>query len=259
MSRATPRYRQLKERIIARISSGELASRDRVPSENELVESFNVSRMTANRALRELHDEGYVERIAGVGTFVADLRATSHVLEVRNIADEIGYRGHRHTSSEVRKSRQRARGEIAKALQVEPGSDVFHVLITHLENDVPVQLEDRYVIQDFDPGFLDHDFAVTTPSACLSAIAPLQEAEQVVRAAMPNAAVRRHLAMDDGEPCLVVTRRTWAHGRAVSLARLHHPGSRFELTGHYTPPGTPRSEARDKHGIGRHPLSERAQ
>jgi GntR family histidine utilization transcriptional repressor len=242
----------LKERIVARIASGELAPRDRVPSENELVESFSVSRMTANRALRELHDEGYVERIAGVGTFVADLRAASHVLEVRNIADEIAVRGHRHAATEIRKSRQHARGEIAKVLQVEPGSDVYHVLIVHSENDVPVQLEDRHVVAELAPGFLDHDFSVSTPSACLSAIAPLQEAEQVVRAAMPNAAVRGYLAMDEAEPCLVVVRRTWAHGRVVSFARLHHPGSRFELTGHYTPPGTPRSQPSESRSIGQH-------
>jgi len=252
MSKATPRYRQLKERIIARISSGDLAPRDRVPSENELAETFGVSRMTANRALRELHDEGYVERIAGVGTFVADLRAASHVLEVRNIADEIARRGHRHRAVELRKSRQRARGEIARALQLEPGSAVFHVLITHFENDMPVQLEDRYVTASFAPDFLTQDFARTTPSASLSAIAPLREAEQVVRAAMPNAAVRKQLAMGDDEPCLVVLRRTWAHGMPVSFARLHHPGGRFELTGHYTPPGTPRSRPNTAHGIGRH-------
>ncbi len=244
-ARSLPRYRQLKNDIIANIANGELVPRDRVPSENELAESFNVSRMTANRALRELHDEGYVERIAGVGTFVADMRAASHVLEVRNIADEIANRGHRHAAREIRRSRQHARGEIARALQMPEGSDVFHVLLTHTENDIPMQLEDRYVVADFAPGFLEQDFKLITPGAYLTAIAPLQEAEQVVRAALPNAAVRKYLDMEAGEPCLVVTRRTWAHGRAVSFARLHHPGSRFELTGHYTPPGTPRSVGQD--------------
>ena len=92
-----PRYQQLKDLIITRISSGELGPNDRVPSENELVESMSVSRMTANRALRELTDEGYVERIAGRGTFVSDFRSHSHVLEVHNIADEIALRGHRHS------------------------------------------------------------------------------------------------------------------------------------------------------------------
>ena len=238
---AKPRYQQLKDLIIGRISRGELRPSDRVPSENELVEAMSVSRMTANRALRELTDEGYVRRIAGRGTFVADLRAGSHVLEVHNIADEIARRGRTHSADVIRQSLQHARGEVARALHVEQGSDVFHLLLVHRENGVPVQLEDRHVVAGFAPDCLEQDFAATTPSAYLTAIAPLQEAEQVVRAAMPNAAVRRFLQMHADEPSLVVLRRTWARGVPVTFARLHHPGSRYELTGHYTPPGTPRS------------------
>jgi len=238
---ARPRYQQLKDLIIERISNGQLRPSDRVPSENELVESMSVSRMTANRALRELTDEGYVRRVAGRGTFVADFRAGSHVLEVQNIADEIKARGHQHSCEVVRQSRQRARGEVARALHVGQGVEVFHLLLVHLENGCPVQLEDRHVVAEFAPGCLDQDFRRQTPSAYLTAISPLQEAEQVVRAANPNAAVRRYLQMRDGEPCLVVLRRTWSHGRPVTFARLHHPGSRFELTGHYTPPGTPKA------------------
>jgi GntR family histidine utilization transcriptional repressor len=236
-----PRYQQLKDLIIGRISNGELRPQDRVPSENELVESMNVSRMTANRALRELTDEGYVDRIAGRGTFVSDFRSRSHVLEVQNIADEIVRRGHTHSCAVLRQSRQHARGEIASALNVEQGSDVFHLLLVHSENGSPVQVEDRYVVADFAPECMQQDFQTVTPSAYLTAISPLQEAEQVVRATLPNAAVRQHLQMDDDEPSLVVIRRTWSHGRPVTFARLHHPGSRYELTGHYTPPGTPKS------------------
>ena len=95
---AKPRYRQLKELIIERISSGELKPGDRVPSEMDLVDSTGVSRMTANRALRELTNEGYLKRVAGVGTFVADITAASHVLEVRDIAAEIQRRGHHHSA-----------------------------------------------------------------------------------------------------------------------------------------------------------------
>jgi len=238
---AKPRYQQLKDLIIGRISNGELRPQDRVPSENELVESMNVSRMTANRALRELTDEGYVDRIAGRGTFVSDFRARSHVLEVQNIADEIVRRGHTHSCEVLRQSRQHARGEIARALNVEQGSDVFHLLLVHSENGSPVQVEDRYVVADFAPECMQQNFQTVTPSAYLTAISPLQEAEQVVRATLPNAAVRQHLQMDDNEPSLVVIRRTWSHGRPVTFARLHHPGSRYELTGHYAPPGTPKS------------------
>ena len=228
---AKPRYQQLKDLIIHRIARGELRPHDRVPSEHELVDAMSVSRMTANRALRELNDEGYVERIAGRGTFVADYRSQSHLLEVQNIADEIAGRGHRHASTVVRKSRQHARGDVAKALQVEQGTNVFHLLLVHYENGAPIQVEDRHVLASFAPDCLTQDFAHVTPSAYLTTIAPLQEADHVVRAVMPNAAVRQHLQMADGEPALVVIRRTWADGRPVTFTRLHHPGSRYELTG----------------------------
>jgi GntR family histidine utilization transcriptional repressor len=239
--RSKPRYRQLKEMIIDRIMSGELQPRDRVPSENELADAMNVSRMTANRALRELTDEGYVDRIAGRGTFVADFKAASHVLEVRNIADEVERRGHTYSASVHKQELGTAEGEIPDALQTEPGGAVFHVMVVHQENGIPIQLEDRYVLGEFAPDCLEQDFTRTTPSAWLSGIAPLAEAEHIVRATMPGETIRECLNMNTEEPCLLVIRRTWAGGRPVSFGRLYHPGSRFELTGHYAPPGRQKS------------------
>lgn len=237
MSAAKPRYQQVKDLIIEQISSGDLRVSDRVPSENELVESTGVSRMTANRALRELTDEGYVERIAGSGTFVADLKATSHLLEVRNIAEEVALRGHHHSSRVLAKGRIAADEATAAALEIDSQAAVFHVMLVHCEDGLPIQLEDRYVVTGFAPAFLEQDFTSVTPSAYLSDVAPLQEAEHVVRAELPAPDIRKHLAMAAKEACLVVVRRTWGRGRPVTFGRLYHPGSRFELTGHYTPPG----------------------
>jgi GntR family histidine utilization transcriptional repressor len=248
---AIPRYRQLKELIIERISTGDLQPQDRVPSENELVDSTGVSRMTANRALRELNDEGYVERVAGVGTFVADFKAVSHVLEVRNIADEIARRGHEHSSNVLISIESPADHTATNALKTDAGTALLHVRIVHLENGVPIQLEDRYVLPEFAPEFLKQDFNTVTPSAYLSSVSPLQEAEHVVRAVMPGAETKTSLEMSDDEPCLVVSRRTWAHGRPVSFARLYHPGSRFELSGHYVPPGTEAFAGRPSSGVGK--------
>ena len=241
-----PRYQKVKDLIIDRIESGDLQPRDRVPSENELVASAGVSRMTANRALRELTSEGYVERRAGSGTYVADLKATSHLVEVRNIAAEVEHRGHTHSARVLRLERTEAGHGVAEPLDINYGDELFHVLVVHYEDGLPIQVEDRYIVTDFAPGFLDQDFETTTPSAYLSDISPLTEAEHIVRAEQPNAMVREHLAMSDGEPCLVVARRTWGRGRPVTFARLHHPGSRFELTGHYTPSRShARTEPRD--------------
>jgi GntR family histidine utilization transcriptional repressor len=132
---ALPRYQQLKQQISGQISRGELKPRDRVPSENDLVGSAGVSRMTANRALRELNDEGYVERVAGVGTFVADLQSASHVLEVKNIADEIASRGHRHSASVVTQERQSATAKMADSQDIRCGDPVCRLLLLHSENE----------------------------------------------------------------------------------------------------------------------------
>ena len=126
----------------------------------------------------------------------------------------------------------------AEALRIDEGAEVFHLVLIHQENAIPIQVEHRFVLIEFAPDCLEQDFTTVTPSAFLSAISPLQEAEHVVRAVTPDDEIRNSLEMDDREPCLVVSRRTWAHGRPVSFARLYHPGSRYELSGHYVPPGT---------------------
>lgn len=91
-----PIYQRVKQAIISQIRAGEWKARQRVPSESELVSELGVSRMTINRALRELTAEGYLLRMQGVGTFVAEMKGYTAMLEVHNIADEIAQRGHQH-------------------------------------------------------------------------------------------------------------------------------------------------------------------
>lgn len=70
MSKRLPMYRIIKNFILEQIRSGELKPDDRVPSEKELMNTFNVSRITVRRALDELAAEGYIYRLQGVGAFV---------------------------------------------------------------------------------------------------------------------------------------------------------------------------------------------
>ncbi|MDH4021841.1 MAG: histidine utilization repressor [Gammaproteobacteria bacterium] len=227
---AMPRYQQLKAYIVGSIQAGELGPGDRAPSELELVRRFGVSRMTANRALCELASDGVVVRQAGVGTFVADAQSRSHALDVRNIADEIRERGHAHRARVVLLEKAVASRDTAARLRLRPGGALFHSLIIHFENDLPVQAEDRYVSAHAAPDYLRQDFSRITPNEYLSRAAPLQTVEHVIRAEVPAQRIRSLLKMPAHEPCLVIHRRTWSGGRPVSIAALHHPGARYELT-----------------------------
>ncbi|MGA2780002.1 MAG: histidine utilization repressor [Steroidobacteraceae bacterium] len=232
---SVPLYMQVKRHILDNIGSGKWAASTRVPSESEIVKSFGISRMTANRALRELRDEGVLVRVAGVGSFVADHQARTHPLEIRGIADEIRRRGHRHRAEVIVVERVRAERALADDFQVEPQTELFFSSIVHFENDLPVQLEDRYVSPLLAPDYLGVDFARTTAHDYLIQVAPLQEAEHVLRAVMPDERTRKLLDMQRNEPCLLVNRRTWTFSKVASVAKLHYPGSRYEMSGRFRP------------------------
>ncbi|MBY3397264.1 histidine utilization repressor [Rhizobium laguerreae] len=226
---STPLYAGVKQVILDRIHSGEWPPKYRVPSENELVVELGVSKMTANRALRELANEGELIRIQGVGSFVAERKGYSALFEVRNIAEEIAERDHVHEAAVVVLAQETASPEVADALELPIGAAVFHSLIVHSENGVPVQIEDRFVHPEAAPEYLAQDFSTLTPNAYLTAAAPLSGSEHVVEAAMPQAWECKLLTIMKTEPCLTIRRRTWSAKQVVSTARLVYPGHRYRL------------------------------
>lgn len=82
-------YRRAKEFVLDQLRAGVWKPGDLIYSENQLVQELGISRMTVNRALRELTEEGLLVRISGVGTFVAESKPQSNLLRITNIADEI--------------------------------------------------------------------------------------------------------------------------------------------------------------------------
>jgi len=229
LPQAAARYLQVKDFILERIAGGTLRAGERVPSENELTRTLSVSRMTANRALRELAADGVLVRVAGVGTFVAEQRVHAHPLEVRNIADEIRARGHEYRVKVLALDSVSASRELAERCGVKPGAQLDYSLLTHFEDAAPLQVEERYVNPQVAPGYLRNDFTRTTPHEFLIRVAPLQRAEHIVRALVPERRIRRLLRLEAGEACLLIMRRTFSHGRIASVADLYHPGSRYEL------------------------------
>jgi GntR family histidine utilization transcriptional repressor len=230
-----PLYRQVKDYIVAHIESGDLAPGHRLPSEHELVRILGVSRMTANRALRELMAEGALTRLPGVGTFVAPQRSEAEFLHIRNIADEIAGRGHRHRAEAHAVGAVAADAAIAAQLEIAEASDVFRSVIVHYEDERPMQLEERFVNPRYAPDYLSVDFAQTTPNAYLVRIAPISDVEQAIEAVLPDKGAQRLLRVPASEPCLRLFRRTWSQGRIVTAAWLTHPGSLYRMVARFSP------------------------
>ena len=238
---ATPTalYQQVKEFIARNIQSGAWQPGDRVPSEQELVSRFGVSRMTVNRALRELAEQGRVVRVAGVGTFVAEHKPQSTLLSVVNLQDEIRMRGHDYACDVMLVERAAASIEVAAALDLRTGESVFHSVCVHREDGVPVQLEDRYVNPRVAPDFINQDFAGVKPGEYLLRHVPYDQVEHVVDAVAATAEQAGMLEMPASQPCLLLTRRTLTAGTPVTFVRCLHPGNRYRLGSRFRADGNP--------------------
>jgi len=228
-------YARVKQHLKDRLAAGEWPAGVLMPSEAELVALFGVSRMTVNRALRELQADGMVDRVQGVGTFAAQLHRVSSTLTLRDLHEEIAERGHHH-SAQVHVQQQEAAGEaLAAQLGLVPGAPVFHTLIVHFENGVALQCEDRYVNPACAPHYLAQDFSRLTPTSYLFEATALWRAQYSIQAAQPTAQEARLLGIAPTDACLVVVRRTFSREAPITLARLVHPGSRYQLDGQFTP------------------------
>ncbi|MFP8965933.1 histidine utilization repressor [Pokkaliibacter sp. CJK22405] len=228
-----PAYLQVKRLILNQIQEGLWPEHYRIPSESELVRELGFSRMTINRALRELTADGYLVRMQGVGTFVAEAKGHSALFEVHNIADEITARRHQHRADILRMESVKATSEQAVALGIREGDTLFHSIIVHFENGTPIQIEDRYVNPAVAPDYLQQDFSQETPFVYLTRVAPLTEGEHVVEAVLAEAWEQELLQISANEPCLLIRRRTWSQKNVVTSARLLYPGSRHRLEGHF--------------------------
>ncbi|WP_369310730.1 histidine utilization repressor [Providencia rettgeri] len=229
-----PLYLQVKQSIIEKIHTAEWRANDRIPSESELVTQFQCSRMTANRALRELTAEGLLVRVQGVGTFVAEPKGQSALFEIHSIEAEILARHHKYSCRIIKLEEIQASVALASELNIPPETPVFHSIIIHMENDVPVQIEDRYVNALAAPDYLKQNFLSITPHDYLSQVAPLTQGEHIVEAVEADERSARLLQINTGASCLLITRRTWSQAFIVTSTKLLFPGHRYKLKGSFS-------------------------
>lgn len=228
-----PAYEQVKNFVKAQIHAGALRPGDAVPSEAALQQQFGLSRMTVNRAMTELANEGLLTRIRGSGTVVAQWHRISSTLAVRDIHEEVLERGHRHSSKVLRLEAIPADAAMGRTLGVRTGKPVFHSVLVHYEDGVPIQLEDRHVNPAAAPDYLQVDFQTTTPTQYLFACAPLSEARYTIEAALPTALEAKALGIPRSQACLVITRCTMSGAVVASQGRLVYPGMRYSLQGNF--------------------------
>lgn len=140
-----PLYYQVKEDIIEKIKNKELKVNEKTGSENELVKTYNVSLITIRKALAELVNEGYLYRIQGKGTYVAE-RKVNRVLNLMSFTEETREKGFK---PEIRILELKIVEDeaIAEKLNVHKEQPIIKIKRLRLADDVPVALQTSYISQ----------------------------------------------------------------------------------------------------------------
>lgn len=232
---ASPLYEQVKDYVLDNIGTGKWGRDHKLPSENELVASLGVSRMTVHRALRELTSLGHLLRVQGVGTFVAPPKPQSALIEINNIAAEIGQRAGRHAARVIVLEKLMPSPDLVVAFEFGRRRPVGHSIVVHYENEVPVQLEERFVNSALVPDYDKQDFEKTTTFDYLQQSTPLTEVEHVISAIAADEETAALLQLAAGAPCLLLNRRTWSGTAVATVNRLIYAGNRYSLGSRYAP------------------------
>ena len=231
---AQPLYKQIKDVINNRIRQGQWQPGQKIPSENSLVDSLKVSRMTVHRALRELTREGVLNRVHGLGTFISEAPQHASLIQLKDIAEEITARNQTHTAKILVHLKIKASADIAQKMELALDAQVYYLEMIHFQDDLPIQLEQRYVNPQLVPDFMNIDFSRQTSTHYLISLFRPDEMEHRVQSVLAEEKTAEILMIDRSQPCLKLSRRTWKDNQVVTFVTLLYPGHLYDLAARYS-------------------------
>lgn len=221
-------YRQVKSDILSKITSGHWGPGCLLPNEIELAAIYGCARATVNRAMRELADDGIIERRRKAGTRVRASPVRQARFDIPLVHREIEEKGAEYRYSLASRSVEDAPAWLRARLRLAEGTQALHLVCMHYADGAPYQHEDRWINLAALPQAEEADFAEEGPNEWLVATIPFSNAEISFSAALADAALADYLGSHAGDAIFVIERATWWEGRANTYVRLaHRPGHRM--------------------------------
>ena len=223
-------YLDIKAEIIGRIRRGIWPLDAIIPGEVELAAELGCARATVNRALRELADDGVVERRRKAGTRVVAGQSRSARIDIPVIRAQIEATGASYRYELRNREVIAAPDHITKHLSLKSGDEVLLLDCVHFSDNCPHQLEERWINLKAVPAAREESFQHIGPNEWLLREKPLTDAEHVMSATNATPEQARALAIEERDALFILERRTWLGGETITWVRLAHIGARFQLT-----------------------------
>lgn len=199
-----PVYYQLKNLILKKIGDGDFPAGSLIPSERELSESLDISRMTVRQALNQLVAEGVLYREKGRGTFVSRTK-----LEQRNImsfSETVISKGLVPSTKVLRFSKEQAGQDINDILGLKSGEKVYVIKRLRLASSVPVGIEEDYIPEKYCHDLERHDLTASLYKLFKEEYShSISYVDNVIESSRPTREERELLGSSNSTPVLRVT------------------------------------------------------
>jgi GntR family transcriptional regulator len=227
-----PLYVQVEDVLAQRISSGALPVGAQLPSEEELIREFKVSRTTIRTTIQNLVRQGLVEIRRGRGTFVAAPRMVQELTGLTGFVEDMRLLGRTPAARVISRGIVPADHIVAEKLTITAGTPVVQIRRVRLSDGVPLSFDETYLPEHIGRKVMTDDL-VTEPIFTLLEErydTPLIEAEYELEAAAAEPAVAMALEIPVGSPIFLIDRTSYTAGhRPVDYERLHYRGDHIRF------------------------------
>lgn len=199
-----PVYYQLKNIVLKKIQSGEFAEGSLIPSERDLGESLEISRMTVRQALNQLVAEGVLYREKGRGTFVSKSK-----IEQRNImsfSDSVAKKGLVPTTRVLHFSKVNMDEDIAVILGLKSGEKVYDIKRLRLAGGTPVGIEEAFIPERYCAGLENYDLTLSLYKLIKEEYSyTINYIDNVIESSKPSKEEKEQLDISSNVPVLRIT------------------------------------------------------
>ncbi|WP_425083326.1 GntR family transcriptional regulator [Ruegeria profundi] len=218
-------FQSVRDEVKRRIESRIWPQGSLLPTETQLAEEFNCARATVNRALRELADQGVVERKRKSGTRVKKEPSKHAKLEFSLTRQVVENQNAAYRYALVERNVVTSPSWLASQLSVAPDARILHVICMHYSDNRPFQLEERWINLETVPEVEQADLSDNGPHEWLLNAAPFTDAEVAFCAVSADSRLAEFMGTTAGTSMIQLERTTWKDEKPLTFARMtHHPG-----------------------------------
>ncbi|MEP2782576.1 MAG: GntR family transcriptional regulator [Pseudoruegeria sp.] len=231
MPKETQTWQSVRDEVQHRIQKKIWTAGDLLPTEADLAIELGCARVTVNRALRDLADQGLLDRRRKAGTRVAEFPTRKLRFSIPIIRVEVESLGQTYNHSLLSRQISQTPAPIQAALALVQGQDALHLKTLHLADGHPFVLEDRWINLDTVPDAQDIDFNAVNANEWLVSQACFTHGEVSFGASTLSQEDAEDLGAPVGVGVLKADRQTWDGEASVTrVSLIYAPGYRLRST-----------------------------